>query len=140
MIDSGASATVLPKDWFENYKTTPGVGSKSGEWWKAANGGRIYNLGEKKLNLLSLDGGIERTMKFQVAEVGKALGSVSHIVRNGNRVVFDPSGSYIECLKDNSKLWLREAGGVYVLDVWGAPNKEGADGQGKPTFQRQGAP
>ena len=110
-----------------------------GEYWKAANGGRIYNEGEKKLNLLSVDGGVARTMTFQVAEVGKALGSVSRIVGNGNRVVFDPSGSYIESLSDHSKLWLREAGGVYVLDVWVGPNNEDRGGWSDQGFPWQGA-
>ena len=37
-----------------------------------------------------------RKVTFQVANVDKALGSVSKMVRNGNRVVFDTSRSYIE--------------------------------------------
>ena len=122
VIDSGAAATVLPMDWFKNYPTRPSDGSKRGQWWHAANGGRIFNLGEKKLHLLSVDGDVSRTMNFQVADVGKALGSVAKIVQNGTRIVFDPAGSYIERLVDGKRLWMREAGGVYVLDMWVAPN------------------
>ena len=72
--------------------------------------------------MMSIDGDVSRRMLFQVADVGKALGSVSKIVKNQNRVVFEPAGSYIESLVDGKKLWLRESGGVYVLDVWVAPN------------------
>ena len=42
------------------------------------------------------DGGPPRKVTFQVGNVNKTLGSVSKMVRNGNRVVFDASGSYIE--------------------------------------------
>ena len=43
------------------------------------------------------------------------------MVRNGNRVVFDKSGSYIESLQTGEKMWLREDSGAYVLDVLVAP-------------------
>ena len=35
-----------------------------------------------------------RQMTFQCADVTKALGSVSKICSNGNRVIFDDEGSY----------------------------------------------
>ena len=75
-------------------------------------------------------------MTFQVAEVGKALGSVSKMVHCGNRVVFDPSGSYIESLTDGSVLPLREHNGVYVLDAWVAPAKDSGQDVG---FARPGS-
>ena len=73
-----------------------------------------------------------------MADVGKALGSVSKIVSHNNRVVFDPAGSYIESLDDGSMLPLREDNGVYVLDTWVAPAKDsgqqaGFQGQDKST-------
>ena len=65
---------------------------------------------------------------------------MSKIVSNGNRVVFDSTGSYIESKKDGSRLWLRERGGVYVLDVWVAPSKDKAsdDGNGGAGKQDKG--
>ena len=39
--------------------------------------------------------------EISVAKVNKALGSVSKMVRNGNRVVFDAMGSYIENVQTN---------------------------------------
>ena len=67
-----------------------------------------------------------RKMDFQVTNVTKALGSVSRMVRHGNRVVFDMdesgvSNSYIEKKDTGEKLWLRERNGVYVLDLLVAP-------------------
>ena len=132
VIDSGASATVLPETWFQNYVKKDSEGSKAGEFWRAANNSKIYNLGERKLSVLSLDGGVQRSMTFQVAQVGKAFGSVSKIVHNQNRVVFDPEGSYIESLSDGSVLPLREHTGFYVLDVWVAPARDSGQQPGFP--------
>ena len=56
-------------------------------------------------------------MKLTSADVRKPLASVMKIVQKGNRVVFDPNGSYIEH-KHGHKTSLREEKGVYVFDVW----------------------
>ena len=90
VIDSGASATVIPESWFTNYQKHESAGSKAGEYWRAANNAKVYNMGERTLQLLSLDGGVQRSMTFQVAQVSKALGSVCKMVKCNNRVVFDP--------------------------------------------------
>ena len=47
--------------------------------------------------------------------------SVSKIVGSGNKVIFDPEGSYIENVWNNDRIWLREDNGVYVLDMMVAP-------------------
>lgn len=85
VIDPGASATVFPRTWFTNYKQHPSDGSQSGEFGKAANGGRIYDEGQKTLQLMSVDGSVSRPMCFQVADVGKALGSASRIVKSNKK-------------------------------------------------------
>ncbi len=78
-------------------------------------------------------------MIFQVAAVNKALGSVSQIVANGNRVIFDPTGSFIQNVENGEKLWLREANGVYVLDVLVAPPEHPPNNKGLTAgFQRPG--
>ena len=69
----------------------------------AASGEPVYNQGEKTMLLASKDGSDLRKMKFQCADVHKALGSVSQIVGRGNCVVFDSDGSYIHN-KDESFL------------------------------------
>ena len=72
--------------------------------------------------------------------VTKALGSVSRMVRNGIRVVFDvdewgDNCSYIDSKATGKRMWLRERNGVYVLDVMVAPpnykGEMGADGKPK---------
>ena len=116
----------MPSAWFPHHKLHESEGSKSGAVYTAANGGTFSNEGERKLYLATLQGDIMRKMDFQVTNVTKALGSVSRMVKNGNKVVFDVDvhgncHSYIEKKETGERLWLRERNGVYVLDVLVAP-------------------
>ena len=85
--------------------------------------------------MCTADGNHLRRMTFQVAAVNKALGSVSKIVANGNRVVFAQDGSFIENEWSKDRLWLREDNGVYVLDMLVAPPGKRLEAG----FVRQGA-
>ena len=71
-------------------------------------------------------------MTFQVARVKKALGSVSQMVKNGNKLVFeqDSNGkdtSYIQNKRTNEKIRLRQENGVCVLDLVVAPPQRSND-------------
>ena len=44
--------------------------------------------------------------------------SVKKICKNGNRVVFDEEGSYIENKWTGEQLKVEEEDGEYVLDIW----------------------
>ena len=63
-------------------------------------------------------------MKVQVTEVNKALPSVSRIVQAGNRVVFDPEGSYIEDTTTGEWIDIKEKNGFYALTMWVPRNQE----------------
>jgi hypothetical protein len=135
VIDSGAAETVMPENWFPLHDIQESEGSKNGMFYTTADGTPVYNEGEKTLTLSTPDGGQARKMTFQVAKVNKALGSVSKIVANENRVIFDPHGSYIENVWTKDKLWMREDNGVYVLDMLVAP----PGGEDESGFTRPGA-
>ena len=96
VVDSGAAETVIPRTWFPSHRAVESEGSKHGVFYTTANGSTVENEGEKTLLMSTSDGAQLRKVTFQVANVNKALGSVSKMVRNGKRVVFDTSGSYIE--------------------------------------------
>ena len=126
VIDSGAAETVLPSSWFKEHPLLETEASRSGVHYTTANGVKVYNEGEKTLTMCHFEGSDQRDMKFQVADVKKALGSANKIVRNGNRIVtdLDEEGndfSYIESKTTGERLWLRESEGVYVLDMLVAP-------------------
>ena len=55
-------------------------------FFKTADGNTVENEGE---NMSTADVAQLRKISFQKANANKALGSVTKMVRNGNRVVFD---------------------------------------------------
>ena len=62
--------------------------------------------------------GVQRNITAQVCEVTKALLSVRRLVENGHRVVFDPTGSYIEDCQTREKMRMEEKNGLYLMKVW----------------------
>ena len=112
-VDSGASASVVPEDALKSVQTTEG---RAGVMYEIADGTRMPNWGEKRFRAHTA-GGIVKRMRVDVAEVNKALLSVSKIVQAGSTVVFSPKESYI---KDSSggKIPLVERHGMYMLSLW----------------------
>ena len=93
VVDSGAAETVIPRTWFLNHETVESEGSKRGVFHTTADGSTVENEREKTpINVNQQTGHNGGKVTFEVANVNKALGSVSKMVRNGNRVLFDTSG------------------------------------------------
>ena len=93
VVDSGAGETVMPVDWLTSHSLTESDGSRANDFYTTADGSQVYNEGQRKLDVCTLDGQQRRSMTFQVARVKKALGSVSQMVKNGNKIVFDQDSS-----------------------------------------------
>ena len=125
IIDSGACASVIPTNWCSHVPIRETPQSQAGEYFKAANGERIYNEGQRTITMMTQEGS-KRDMKFTVCGVSKALGSVSQMCKAGHRVVFNPpwdeNGSYIEHIGEC--MWLEERVGLYVLNTKVAPTRE----------------
>lgn len=115
IVDSGACTSVMPISWCPHVPTEETTESKSREFFRAANGQKIYNEGTKTVSLMTKEG-VMRDMKFTSCEVSKALGSVSQICRAGHRVVFNPDwseeGSYVEHLETGEVMWLISHNGL----------------------------
>ena len=98
-------------------------------------------LGTKLSDMASYE--CSRAMTFQVVTVKKVLGSVSQMVKNGNKPVFDQDSSgkdmsYIQNKRSNEKTWLRQENGVYILDLMVAPPQMSRDRSADAHFHRQG--
>ena len=85
--------------------------------YEVADGTLMPNRGEKKM-LVESEEGVAKGLTVQVTDVNKALLSVSKIVRNGHRVVFEQGNSYIEDLNTGECMAMRERGGMYMLRLW----------------------
>ena len=78
VVASGAIASVMPQDWCPHVPTTPTKESEQGEYFRAANGSKIYNQGQKMITMMTQEGA-QRDMRFTVCDVSKALASSSYI-------------------------------------------------------------
>ena len=118
IIDPGACASVMPTNWRSHVPIRETQQSQAGEYFKAANGERTYNEGQRMITMMTQEG-IKRDMEFTVCGVSKALGSVSQMCKAGHRVVFNPpwdeTWSYIEHVESEECMWLQEKDGLYVL-------------------------
>ena len=80
VVDSGAGETVIPEDWLPAHETKTSPGSLKNEYYMTADGGKVYNQGQKSVVASTADGKQCRKMTFQVAPgIQKALGSVSQM-------------------------------------------------------------
>ena len=121
-VDSGASETVIGPEMAQSAVMQEGEAFKLNKVYELADGVTIPNLGEKEFVGVSAEG-IQRSMKAQVCDINKGLLSVSRVVNAGNRVAFDPDGSYIEDAQ-GKKMWMKQRGGIYMLKLW--TNTEGS--------------
>ena len=133
----------MPVYWLTSHPLTESDGSRANDFYTTADGSKVYNEGQRKLDVCTLDGQQRRSMTFQVARVKKALGSVSQMVKNGNKLVFDQDSSgkdtsYIQNKRTNEKIWLRQENGVHVLDLMVAPPQRNNDRSTDPHFHQQG--
>ena len=117
VVDSGASETVIGPNMVESVDAVEGKAYRAGVKYEVANGVRIPNLGEKNFVGVSNEG-MKSQMEVQVCDINKGLLSVSKIVANGNRVVFDPQGSYIEDPRTGEVMQLKASRGLYMLKMW----------------------
>ena len=115
-VDSGASDTVIPPHVGCNIPLSHTY--RVGMEYEVANGGVLYNLGEKRANvLMSRESDTPFLMSFQVAKVHKPLLAVSKLVEAGNNVIFDKHDPHI-LLFTGQKLPMVCNGGTYEVEVW----------------------
>ena len=123
-MDSGAGHSVMPRRMVINpANIRESAASKAGVNYVAANDGRIPNEGETDLQFQTVEGHGE-CLTFQIAEVNKALGAVSHLVDMGYKVVFDKdmaTGKDLSMMmnkKTNVTSRFRRERNVWVLDAY----------------------
>ena len=123
MVDSGASETVAPHSCPKLASYTAEPTSVSGIKYSSASdtGEAITNMGMKRLRVRDQWGNVFDITAQSCNNLCKSkyLLSVSRLIQAGHRVVFDApdTGSYIENRESGQRIWLRQDGGVYYLDL-----------------------
>jgi len=115
-VDSGAADTVGNKEVAPNCKVVPSYGSRNGIKYVAAAGKVISNEGEKNVKTKTAEGHM-CGIKIQVAQVNKALLSVSKICDAGHEVLFTKDGGKIVHQETGQVVQFRRVDGVYRLRV-----------------------
>ena len=90
---------------------------------RTASGEALEPSGRKVLRC-GFQRGRDKTLEFLAMDVTRPLGSVSQMVANGCRVVFDAEergGSYIHHRYSGEKHKIHARGDVFVLPVWIRP-------------------
>ena len=109
--------------------------SKAGAAFLAADGGRIPNYGEVKLNLVSPDSKGEAhriTSRFEVADVTRALWSVGLICDRGLNVVFAKGHAKVLDGAGKELCHFDRRNGLYIAKVKLRNPKHVAEGFGRP--------
>ena len=123
-MDYGAGNSVMPRRMvIKKDEIRESEGSKNGIHYVAANNGRIPNEGEYDLKFNTVEGH-EQWLTFQIAEVNKALCSISSLVDEGYKIVFDKNTktdqdtSYMIHKETGVITRFRRARNVWVLDAF----------------------
>ena len=116
-IDSGAAESVMPTSMLPQVPIYRSSEEKMNTRYTAANGGRLYNEGEKKVFFKNLNDTTVGMSEFQCMDVKKPLASVAKIVDKGNRVVFEPTGAFIQSIETGKKIPLVREHGTYAMEV-----------------------
>ena len=116
VMDSGAGEHVCGAKCAPTIPIRPSAGSRRGQRYVAANGGRLPNEGEQYMRMWTTEG-TEADMIYQVAEVKRPLCSISRLCDRGNRVIFGSGGGVIHNLRTGNVTPFSREGGVYVLET-----------------------
>jgi hypothetical protein len=88
------------------------------------------NKGEQRVKFLTRDG-VWASLLFQVAGINKPLVSVSRLIDEGWRVIFDDEGSYLIHKKTKKIIRMDRTRGVFTIEAYVEPEDN------KPVFSRQ---
>ena len=113
VIDSGASATTIPKGLVGKVKLDEPIGYHS---FKLADGNVVTNDGTLTAKAW-LMGNEVMVVRMSVADISQPLLSVGQMVNQGNKVVLSPKVSYLET-KGGGIHRIFQRNGVYVLPLW----------------------
>ena len=116
--DTGACDTVVPKLMCPGIPITPSVQSLRGMEYEVATGESIPNLGEKRCEMWTEGASAPKSISMQVADVHKALLSLSRCADMGFESRFGaPFGCLIDTMTGEITP-LQRRGNLYILRAW----------------------
>ena len=116
--DTGACDTVIPKTMCPGIPVVPSMQSVQGMEYEVASGESIPNLGERRCEMWTEGATDAKAITMQVADVHKALLSLSRCADMGFESTF---GAAYGCLIDRTTgevIPLQRRGNLYILKAW----------------------
>ena len=116
-LDSGAVIHVCSPADTPGYDLEESIGSKHKQKFLMGDGGEIFNLGQKSLNLCDGEGNNVKSV-FQIAGVTRPLMSVGRICDEGHEVTFNAVTAVVKNPKGKEICrFERQPGGLYVAKM-----------------------
>ena len=116
--DTGACDNVMPQNMLSHVQVVPSEQSKAGVLYEVANRQTIPNLGERRLLMWPETSESPKKITMQVADVHKALLSLSRCADMGYESRFGKwAGALIDSVS-GEVIPLQRKGNFYTLKVW----------------------
>ena len=133
-IDSGACISVMPIASCEGIDIMENELSRNGAEYEVANGATIPILGERRYEVMTIGSLQPKRITFQVADVHKALLSISGCADMGIDCILGQNGGQLRDRITGELIPLERHGRLYTVLMW-----ERQDPNVKPN-QRFGGP
>ena len=116
--DTGGCDTVMPKDMAKHIMIQPSLQSLRPMEYEVANGAAIPNLGERRCLMWTENAAMPRKINIQVADVHKALLSLSRCADMGFESRFGRLAGALICEETGEVIPLERKENLYVLKCW----------------------
>ena len=117
-VDSGACVTVMPAGLCPGINIHENDLSRNGVEYEVANGEPIYNLGERRCEVMTLGSMIPKRITFQIADVHKPLLSITACSDMGYDCYLGKEGGSLHDRVTGETIPLQRRGSLYTLKMW----------------------
>ena len=86
--------------------------------YEVANGQSLFNLGMKRLDVMTTGSNWVKRSDVQVSEVHKPLLALGQVTEMGYGAVLEKRGGYLEDEHSGETIPLRKDGNLYMMRMW----------------------
>lgn len=129
-IDSGACVTVMPRDLCCSIGISPNHFTAQGVEYEVANGASIPNLGERRCEVMTIGSVVPKRIVFQVADVHKALLSITACADMGFDCYLGKEGGSLRDRVTGEVIPISRKDNLYTMRMWVRQDPSADTGQG----------
>ena len=129
-IDSGACDSVMPTNMCKEIPIVESERQRDKMEYEVANGETIPNEGERHCLLMTLGAKTPKRITFQVADVHKALLSITRVADAGYECHLGKKGGFLLDIFTGERVPIMRKGNLYVMKAWVREDQPGFSRQG----------